>query len=246
MVALAGSLRAQSIIPSKAGLVSYADEAYIDDRLVEISGSHFFVVNDGEVLRTGAGRAEVLLGPCAAMWIDEKSSFRMISAELGDIRMEMLSGSVIVAAGEMVKGSKVTVLLKGWVATLRPKGAYRFDAEPARVKVMAGRATMRAAQQRIQVTAGRWLPLDGTTYAGKSGKRGPDPMDTWSNGRAAYLARLAVPQMGSVAETAPPATPDDMDAIRTTVRNGLPRPSTHVPGGSTTNPPRSGCGVAPW
>ena len=246
IVALAASLLGQSIIPTKAGLVSYADEAYINDRMVEISGTHFFVVNDNEVLRTGAGRAEVLLGPCAAMWIDENSSFRMISAGLDDIRMEMLSGSMIVAAGAMVKTSKVTLLLKGWVATLRPEGAYRFDAEPPRVKVMAGRATMRAAQQRIRVMAGRWLPLDGTTYAGKPGKRAPDPMDAWSDARAAYLARLAAPLTGHVPETAPPATPDDMDAVRTTVRDRLPRPSTQVPAGSTPNPPRSGCGVAPW
>ena len=72
VLALAASLPAQSIIPAKAGLVSYADEAYIDDEPVAISSSRFFVVNENAVMRTGAGRAEVLLGPCAAMWIDQE------------------------------------------------------------------------------------------------------------------------------------------------------------------------------
>lgn len=90
-MAFAASLPAQSIIPAKAGLVSYADDASIEDRLISVSPSDFFFVKEDAVLRTGAGRAEVLLGPCAAMWIDEKSSFRMISSGLSDIRIEVLS-----------------------------------------------------------------------------------------------------------------------------------------------------------
>ncbi len=87
---LAASLHSQPIIPARAGVVSYAVDASIDDRLVN---DNFFVVNANSILRTGAGRAEVLLGPCASLWIDDNSSFRMISTALSDVRIDVLKGS---------------------------------------------------------------------------------------------------------------------------------------------------------
>lgn len=244
------SASAQSIIPINAGLVSYADEAYIDDQLVEISPIRFFVVNDNAVLRTGAGRAEVLLGPCAAMWIDENSSFRMISSALSNIRIEVLSGSIIVGAGAMVKGTKMALLLKTSVASLNQKGAYRFDAEPPRVQVLAGRTSVKWAKLGFSVRAGRFLPLESLAYVRKFDKLDPDPLDSWSNGRAAYLARLSSEQTGSAQEPAAPVTPTDMDIARTAVR-GDPRTNHAQQSLPLSLPPmsnssRSGCGVAAW
>src|SRR5208283_3885437 len=94
--ALALTLPAQSIVPVKAGLITYVDEAYVDGRPVEISPTRFFVMNENAVLRTGIGRAEVLLGPCSAMWVEEQSSLRLISSGLNDVRLEVLNGSVVV------------------------------------------------------------------------------------------------------------------------------------------------------
>jgi hypothetical protein len=188
-VALTASLPAQSVVHAKAGLVSYAGEAYVDDRLVEISPVHFFAVNVNAVLRTGSGRAEVLLGPCAAMWVDDHSSFRMVSNALSDARIEVLTGSVIVASGEMVKGSKLMLTVKALVAALNPKGAYRFDTEPARVKVLAGTTTVHLENQTVSLTAGRFL-LDELPPPGKFDRRNPDPLEKWSNNRAARMAPL--------------------------------------------------------
>ena len=217
---------AHSIIPAKAGLVSYADEAYIDNRAVD---DHVFEVNENAVLRTAGGHAEVLLGPCAAMWIDGNSSFRMISIAVSDIRIEVLTGSVIVAVGEPVKETKVTLLLKTSVASLNPKGAYRFDAEPPRVKVLAGRSTLQWANHSISVTAGRWLPLQGPAHVRKFDKRNPDPLDNWSNDWAALWARLSDLQTGSVQDSSQPVTQAELDAIKTTVRSKLPPSHNDVP-----------------
>lgn len=245
VAALAASLHSQSIIPASAGLVSYAGEAYIDNRLVD---NHFFMVPESAVMRTAAGRAEVLLGPCAAMWIDQDSSFRLISTALSDIRIEVLTGSVIVAAGAIVKRTGLTLLLKTSVASVDRKGAYRFDAEPPRVQVLAGRTTVKWANERISVTAGRWLPLDALPHARKFDQRDPDPLDNWSNARAALLARLSGEQTGSVQGPAPSA---DMDAVRIAAKGEareLPGMTSQVPTGlpPVPNSSRSGCGVEAW
>ena len=242
---LAATLPAQSIIPAKAGLVSYADEAYIDGRPVEISTAHFYIVNESAVLRTGAGRAEVLLGPCAAMWIDENSSVRMISARLSDIRMEVLTGSAVVAAGPLEKGTRLALLLKTSVTPLDRKGAYRFDAEPPRIKVLAGRTTVQWANRGIPVTTGRWVPLDAEARVRKFDKLTPDALVDWSNARADYLVRLARHHTGNVGEGAPAVTLADLENAR-----GLgTRPveaSPQVVFPPMANSSNAGCGVMGW
>ena len=242
--ALAASLPAQSIVPARAGLVSYADEAYIEDRLVEISTTHFFRVHENEVLRTGAGRAEVLLGPCSAMWVDENSSFRMISDAVSDVRLEVLSGSVIVSAGQMVRGARMTVLLKASVAPLDPKGAYHFDAAPARIKVLAGRTAVQWDNRTTPVTASQLLFLEGAADVIKFDRRSPDALENWSYARAAHLARLAFEPRGSV--------PDHPTAGDAAARVPLNRPGSVL--GPSQPPeanqpvmaPTSGCRVEPW
>jgi hypothetical protein len=233
------SLPAQSIVPAKAGLVYYAKEAYLDDRLVETSPGRFVVMNENAVLRTGIGRAEVLLGPCSAMWIDEQSTFRIISSALTDVRVEVLRGSVVVATGLMGNGTKVTVLLKTSVAPLDPKGAYRFDAEPARIKVLAGRTTAQWANRAIPVTAGRLLPLDAAEQIGKFDRHSPDALEKWSRWRAAYLFQLSVYRReigpeppGDAIAMGHPDTPRNPPAQREPPR--------------LVSPPTFGCGVAPW
>jgi len=238
--ALALTLPAQSMVPAKAGLVSYADEAYVDDRPVEVSPTRFFVMNENAVLRTGIGRAEVLLGPCSAMWLDEQSSLRLISSGLNDVRLEVLSGSVVVATGEMVKGTKVTLLLKASSSALDPKGAYRFDATPPLIKVLTGRTTVQWAGRAILIPAGRLLPLDAAVQPVKFDKQNAGALETWSNDRAAYLARLS----GQLKREGPePTAPDS-----TTPRGGPGRsrlPLDTMPQ-TLPNPPGSGCGVTAW
>ena len=135
----------------------------------------------------------------------------VLTTASSDICIDVLTGSVIVAAGPMVKGTKLTLLLRTSAASLGRDGAYRFEAEPPRVKVLAGRTTVQLANRRISVPAGRWLALGAMAYIRKFDKRSPDPLDNWSNGRAAFLARLARQGTGNVQEAAPPVTQDDMD-----------------------------------
>ena len=63
----------------------------LNDRLIELSPGHILFVSESAILRTGVGRAEVLLGPCAAKWVGDNSSFRVVSSALSDMRIERTS-----------------------------------------------------------------------------------------------------------------------------------------------------------
>jgi len=236
---LTASLPAQSIIPAKAGLVSYAGEAYIDDHPVEVSPTRFSAMNDNAVLRTGWGRAEVLLGPCSAMWVEQQSALRMVSSALSDVRLTVLRGSVIIATGEMMKGTKVTVVLTEAVAPLEARGAYRFDAEPARIKVLSGKPTSVQWENRvIPLNAGRLLLLDSGAEAARFDRRNSDFFENWSIGRAEYLEDLS----GRQAREA--RGPADI-VLRGTPNVGGPGPIQTVPQPATV-PPAAACTVSGW
>jgi hypothetical protein len=240
VAALTASLPAQSIIPAKAGLVSYAGEAYIDGRQVEISTTHFSAMNDNALLRTGVGRAEVLLGPCSAMWVEEQSALRMVSSALSDVRLIVLRGSVIIATGEMMKGTKVTVLVAAAVAPLEAKGAYRFDADPARVKVLGGKTAVQWADRVIPLNTGHLILFDAWALPSRFDRHSPDAFENWSIGRAEYLEDLSGRQ---TREGRGPAEPDI--AYRrgaSGVNSGTIPPIPQ----SATVPPAAACSVSGW
>jgi len=242
VAALTASLSAQSVIPAKAGLVSYAGEAYIDGQQVEVSSAHFIAMNDNAMLRTGWGRAEVLLGPCSAMWVEEQSALRMVSSALSDVRLIVLRGSVIIATGEMMKGTKVTVLLTAAVAPIEAKGAYRFDSEPARIKVLSGKPTAIQWENRvIPLNTGRLLVLDAGAEPAKFDRRNSDTFENWSIGRAEYLEDLSGRQ---TREGRGPGPPGDI-VMRTAPNVGGPGPIQTVPQ-PVTVPPAAACSVSGW
>ncbi len=238
--ALGGSLSAQPIVPAKAGLVSYADEAYLDGRAVDISPARLVVMTENAVLRTETGLAEVLLGPCGAMWIGERSSFRMVSARLSDIRIELLSGSVIVGAGPMAKRTQLSLLWKDALMTLA-RGAFRFDAEPPEAEVLAGRMKLRVANKEILVMTGRSLSLDGLSSPRKFPRGDPDGLESWSKIRADLLARLALQYKENVQQPSRPLTQDSVGG-----NTGGTLIGPHLDPFPTSSSSASGCAVTPW
>ena len=188
------SLLAQSMISVKSGSVSYTEgKAYIDDQPVEVevSPTHFYDVKDNAVVRTEAGRAEVLLGPCAVMWMGDNTSFRMITSRLIDTRIELLTGSAVVRTGGMSNVNQLTLMVKEADVVVGRKGLFRLDMGlppvPPTVKVLAGKADVERATQEILLGTGRIIAFDGAAQVHRLDKAKPDALDDWSKRRAAAL-----------------------------------------------------------
>ncbi len=225
----------------KAGLVLYVEgQASIDDRPIETSLGLFLAVNEKAVLRTGAGRAEVLLGPCAAVWVGENSSLRMISSVLTDTRIEVLTGSVVVGSGSPAKGARLTVLLQKAATSIGRRGAYRFDTEPPQVRVISGRVAVRRDNRRVWVAAGGLFRLDTQAPVRKFDTREVDPLDDWSKGRAASLARSFGRQVGNAPEPQPGGPTRLIGARGVADRRAIGKSIPPLPDSD------SGCVVAPW
>jgi len=185
---------AQPVISAKAGTVTWTEgQVFLDDQVVEATPTKFPEVKENSVFRTEAGRAEILLTPGTVMHIGENASFKMISTRLIDTRLELRAGSAVINAAELGKDSNITVVCKDGTVALSRAGHYRFDTEPARVKVFAGSADVKLGESHIEVGTGKMLALAGQmATAEKFDKDELDSLDNWAARRDEMIAMANV------------------------------------------------------
>ncbi len=181
---------AQQVISAKSGLLSYVEGAVtLNGEPVDFSGVHFSDIKENGVVRTADGRAEVLLTPGVVLRMGENSSLRMITNRLVDTRLELLTGSAVVEADQITKDTSVAIVCKDAVVTLPKAGLYRFDAEPAQLKVFKGDADVEMAGNTQTISTGHLLALGGQTASlNKFDTEDTDSLDRWSHRRGSYLA----------------------------------------------------------
>lgn len=203
LVLSALSAYAQPVLSAKSGMVAKVEgQVYLNDNLLEDSATHFPDIKENQVVRTQDGRAEVLLTPGVFLRIGENTSFKMISTRLIDTRLELLTGSAVVEAAEIGKDNKVTVACKDGTVALTKAGVYRFDTEPARIKVFRGSAEVEIAGQTIAVSSGKMLTLSGAVASTeKFDTEDSDSLDNWSRRRGAYVAMANVSAAKSLLST---------------------------------------------
>ncbi|SPE41479.1 exported hypothetical protein [Candidatus Sulfopaludibacter sp. SbA3] len=111
---------AQQLIAARAGLISYSEgEVYLNGKAVEPQPAQWPQMQENEFMRSGTGRAEVLLNPCVVLHLDENSSLRMIANRLSGTRVELLAGSALVQDDSNIKDISVTVLVRGFSVLCR-------------------------------------------------------------------------------------------------------------------------------
>jgi len=190
LAALVLPASAQPVISAKSGLLSYVEgQVLLNDQPVEFSTTRFADVKENSIVKTGDGRAEVLLTPGVTLRMGENSSLRMIANRLVDTRVELLSGSAVVEADMIAKDTNVTVVVGQGSVELPKAGLYRFDAAPAQLKVFKGDADVEVAGQTKGVSGGHMLSLVTETAAiEKFDTEDTDDLDRWSHRRGSYLA----------------------------------------------------------
>jgi len=186
---LTGSVFAQDVISAKSGLIHYFEGVItLDGKEVVKKNSEFTSMKEGSELRTGLGRAEVLLTPGVFLRVSENSAFRLTGNNLLDTRLALLSGSVLVEVGEMEKNQSLTMMVGEAKIDLSHTGLFRIDAEPAELKVHDGQAVVVAADQSVTVKSGKTTTLTGVIAPTKFNKDEDDAFYRWAARRSGYIA----------------------------------------------------------
>ena len=182
---------AQPIISAKSGVIAGVEgKVFLDNQPLESSVTHFPDMKENAVLRTEEGRAEVLLPPGYILRVGENASFKMLTNRLIDTRVEMLAGSGILEVDDTNnKDANVVVALKAGAATIVKAGVYRFDSDPARIRVFSGSASVLLGDKTIQVPTGHMLGLTGDGPLVEKFDTGEtDALDHWARRRAEAMA----------------------------------------------------------
>ncbi len=157
-----GTLSAQSSISNQSIKIGHVEGVvYVDGH----SASDSSRIRDNSVLRTDRGRAKISLTKSVVLLLGQESSFRTIINRLGDIRIEMISGSGFVATS-VPEQLSVTISCED-VVTPSNESVLRFDANPTwaaghnvcRLKVYRGSADVRLASLNTSVASGRMMDL---------------------------------------------------------------------------------------
>src|SRR5208282_2839921 len=131
----------------------------LDGHALESSLTHYPDIKEGSVLSTEEGRAEVLLTPGVTLRLGDHASLKMITNRLIDTRLELLGGKAVVEADLVDKNTSVTIVVNNAAVSLPKAGIYRFNFEPAQVKVFKGEAAVLSDSETRLVGAGRTCAL---------------------------------------------------------------------------------------
>jgi hypothetical protein len=194
---------AQSVISAKSGLIHYVEgRVYLADELVESKFGSFPDIKENGQVRTEDGRAEVLLTPGVFLRVGENSAIRMVTNRLIDTRVEFVSGSILVEADDLPKDNGVTIVYKDYSVRLQQKGVYRFDSEPAVLRIYDGSVIADLNGKAEEIKQGRSLAMDGELKTEKFDKdKETDALYRWSRRRSEYLAMANVSAAKSVRDS---------------------------------------------
>ena len=199
LAAISMAAFAQSaVISARSGLIHYVEgDVSLGGQPVETSFGVFPEVKENQQLKTGAGRAEVLLTPGVFLRVGENSAFRMITNRLIDTRLEFQSGSAVVEADDIGKDNSVTVVSGD--ATVHPlkAGIYRFDSAANELRVFNGVAEVTSGEKTVQVKEGHRIALD-TMSVQSFDKSANDALNRWSERRSASVSIANVGAAASV------------------------------------------------
>lgn len=185
---------AQSVISAHSGVIHYVEgDVAIDGVAVHPKFAEFPEVKSGQVLVTEEGRAEVLLTPGVFLRLAENSSVRMLSNSLADTRIAVVSGTVLIEAGELLPNNAVSFEAQGAHIAIPKKGLYRIDAGAGRLEVFDGQALVELDGDRMTAKKGHRIALGGETLNDeKFDVKATDPFYRWSARRAEYIAAANV------------------------------------------------------
>jgi len=156
------------------------------------------VIEPNQILSTVHGKAEILLTPGVFLRVGDNSAVRMVSPELTNTQVELLSGEAMVEATEVLRGNNITVLDHGSITRLEKNGLYDFKTAPPEVAVYDGKASVMLDDQKLELKKGKQTQLAGKLQARSFDTKAADPLYAWSGLRSEYASEASIGQARTI------------------------------------------------
>jgi len=190
---------AQYVVSARAGTIHYlSGEVSVDEQPVRSTPLKFPMLQEGQVLRTGNGRAEVLLGPGVFLRPGERGALRMLDTSLENAQAELQQGTALVEVVEMPRGSDIHVVARPTRTGFKGIGLHRFEvgAGSNELRVLGGHAEVLAADRTVEAGRGTVVRVGDTVSISKFDPRRKDALHQWA-ARRSYLLYSSNPEARS-------------------------------------------------
>jgi hypothetical protein len=197
MAMTAAVCSAQSVTSAHSGTLHYFEgDVSIDGAQVQSKVGRFDEIKEQSILRTGQGRAEVLLTPGVFLRVGENSALRMLDNRLISTRVEIVSGNVIVEADDpqmTIKDSPVSLIYKDYEIRMVKHGLVEIGSDPAQMKVYKGEAVVNVtagttANDRATVKEGRQLAFSAALLTESFNDKVGDDLYLWARDRSQSIS----------------------------------------------------------
>lgn len=175
---------AQHVVSARAGMIHYLEgRVSVDDKRVRLKFARFPQMSNGQTLSTAQrARAELLLNPTTFLRVGESSSIKLLSDDLLDTRVALITGTAVVDVRDLNNNNKVTLEIEGSAIELRKDGVYHFTT--GRMRVYDGEAFL----EPVKLTRGWQVDLSSPApQAEKFDRDVTDSLYLWSQQRARAL-----------------------------------------------------------
>jgi hypothetical protein len=145
------------------------------------------MLREGQVLRTGHGRAELLLGSGVFLRLGDQSAVRMLDTRLEDTQVELQQGTALIEVVDMARDSDVHIVVGPTRTGFKGSGLYRFEAGPNELRVFGGQAEVFSGGQEVVAPRGRAVHLGDALIVSKFDRRKNDALHEWAARRSFFL-----------------------------------------------------------
>jgi hypothetical protein len=178
-------LKAQYLVSAKAGLIQYVEgDASVDGKRLQIPKENAVQMDNGQSLRTGMGRAEMLLSPEVYLRLDENSLLRMERNQIREAHIALEQGTAFVETVEEIKGNKVRIKVGADIIEIKEAGLYRICAAPGELRVYGGSALVTGNSKKTAIKNGKSILLNKVFTVASVDVNVADSFHQWSARRS--------------------------------------------------------------
>ncbi len=186
------------------GTINYVEgQAMLNSQPLGPGAAGYTVAQAGQAIETEAGFVEVLLTPGAFLRIGHNSQVVMQSLGLANLQLEVIRGSAMVEAADLVKGTVMQVNLNGATTQIEKHGLYEFDANQQLIRVLDGKAKVLEASRTRTIDKGDQIVLTNENLKSHGFDKQvaqADPLYVWSRVRSQEEAQANVSVARNVAD----------------------------------------------
>ena len=178
------------------GTVNYLEGAvYLNGSQLNSQDVGNAVLQPGQEITTGKGKAEILLTPGVFLRLDGSSAAKMISPDLALTQVELDKGRAGIEVDEIHDQNNLQVIDGGVTTRLNKRGYYEFDASQPEAMVFKGEAHVEVGDNKwreikehheLALTDGQALPKEKPADFNENDAK--DDLYNWNSLRSEYMA----------------------------------------------------------